>query len=107
MSKVLRMTGHFKGHLLDVRLHTDAINNTDERFNIQQIQVGTNYGASDINDPVFQGAMGTLYKVGSTVSLTDVKAFAQRECYNLSIADTNGANKVVLIDCDESSSASI
>ena len=105
--KILRITGHYKGHLLDVRLTTDMVSGSAERFNIQQIQVGTSFGATDLNDPVFQATMGTRFKIGTTTNMTDVKAFCQTECYNLAISDSNGANKVVLIDCDESSSASI
>lgn len=105
--KILRLTGHFRGNLLDVRLTTDAINNSDERFNIQQIQVGTNYEPSDINNPVFQGRMGNLFKIGTTTTLTSVLSFARVERMNVSIMNTDGSGKQILFDAQESSSASI
>jgi len=54
-----RFTGHInnagKRSNIDVRFRTDAINATDEKFNILQVQVGPNYDSTaDPHDPTYQ-----------------------------------------------------
>jgi hypothetical protein len=104
--KILRITGHFKGKIVDVRLTTDLIDSTSDNFTVSQVQVGTEFESNDPNDRTIQAALGEHAQLKQS-NLISLKAFCQRECYNLSIANSDGSGKVVLIDCDESSSASI
>jgi len=104
--KILRITGHYKGKIVDVRLTTDLIDATSDNFTVSQVQIGTEFTANDNNDRMIAAALGEHAQLKQN-NLIALKKFCQRECYNLSIANSDGSGKVVLIDCDESSSASI
>lgn len=101
----LRFTGRISNYAVDVTLRTDAINATDENFNIMSIQTGRLFNVDDVKDARYQQFMGAFKTETST--LTICKSFATTYGLDLVSYNTNGSDRTFIInDPDISDSAS-
>lgn len=87
----------------DIRFRTDAINSTDQTFNITQVQKGQEFASSDIQDDVFQKHFGEAFKLINT-TLGEMIAFAIAHNYDLRSYDKNGVEAIIVNDASASSS---
>lgn len=81
---------------IDVRFRTDAIQPTDEFFNIQQIQVGQQFDVNDKQHSSYLKWFNATFKEEST-SLGAMKAFAIEKDLDLR-AYKNGVETVIYND---------
>lgn len=96
---------HFFGRIgsdpIDVTLRTDALSIDTPNMTVHQIQIGRTFGKPTDNlQRGFDRNMAPFIgpSSGPTVSKTDMVAFAQANDLDLSCADTDGKNRVYLVD---------
>lgn len=92
--KDLRFYGVSGSINVDITFRTDMIGNTDENFNITQIQVGEEFNVNDKSDEDHVALFNDFKELPNT--LTTFKAFAASKGLSLSIADSTGDNLVIL-----------
>ena len=91
-----RFTGNIDGDNIDIIFRTDAISQTDENFNVTQIQAGASFSPNDINDPIYQKHFGDIKCQNTTLGTLKQRAIDLG--LDLTSANANGGDKIYVVD---------
>ena len=103
--KDLKFRGVISGVDIDVTFRTDLIHEDAENFSIMQIQTGDTFSPNDIKDEQIAKLDAGFKQLPS--NLTAFKAFATDNSLDLYIMNTDGSEKTVLVNGDESISETV
>lgn len=100
-----RFTGRISSEYeyVDIRFRTDAINSTDQTFNITQVQVGQEFTTKDKSDAVYQRWLSGNFKETNT-TLGAMIQFSINNNLDLRAIDSKGNETFVVNDASASAS---
>lgn len=89
---------------VDITYRTDMISDEDQNFTVSQIQVGPQFEVNDESDANHVALFNDFKKLENNI--TTFKDFATNNNLDLTIADSDGSNRKLLVDGAASVSAS-
>lgn len=89
--KILRFTGYIGTDYCDIRITTDMINNTDENFNVVQIQEGNEFNINDKKSGNYLKYFSPIIQETNN-SIQTVIAFADSNSLNLRVYSADGSS---------------
>lgn len=89
--KILRFTGHLGTEYVDVRFTTDMINDTDESFNIVQVQEGQVFDINQKKSGLYDRLFVPTFREEKS-SIAACKAFADANTLDLRLIRADGTH---------------